>query len=467
MERLDYKVRKIKCDVDFLTACQQQDLLPKFLQFKLYDRSLHQTRLYRNCQRQFLRRELKSKEHLLKVSTSRLASLTSELRSVVTWIDYNHLASLVERTNCTTISRVKFVQDNKLRRLGYVNEDGIPYEKTLFNYSNRILSDIEKKVLSKGLQYVLSYCKPDFINHFCTFEVFFKNIMKHDFYDDGNKGFEFFRCSLKHLAHSTFYDNNSNFVHNLNKEEYNALLNLSKDDSIVIMKPDKGNGVVILDKNNYKDKIKEVLNDFNKFERIYDDVLLTIMNKEEKVNRYLRNLKSEGVINELEYSKLFASGSRPGILYGLPKVHKNGCPIRPIMSAIGTFNYKLSKFMVPILAPTTTNAYSVKDSFSFVKEICNMNVENCVMASFDVKSLFTNIPLKETVNICIEKLFHEESMVFGFSKEQLHKLLSLAVTDCYFLFNDKVYKQKDGVAIGNPLGTTLANEFLAYHEKGG
>ena len=118
MERLDYKVRKIKCDVDFLTACQQQDLLPKFLQFKLYDRSLHQTRLYRNCQRQFLRRELKSKEHLLKVSTSRLASLTSELRSVVTWIDYNHLASLVERTNCTTISRVKFVQDNKLRGLG-------------------------------------------------------------------------------------------------------------------------------------------------------------------------------------------------------------------------------------------------------------------------------------------------------------------------------------------------------------
>ena len=86
------------------------------------------------------------------------------------------------------------------------------------------------------------------------------------------------------------------------------------------------------------------------------------------------------------------------------------------------------------------------------------------MASFDVKSLFTNIPLKETVNICIEKLFHEESMVFGFSKEQLHKLLSLAVTDCYFLFDDKVYKQKDGVAMGNPLGPTLANAFLAYHE---
>ena len=140
------------------------------------------------------------------------------------------------------------------------------------------------------------------------------------------------------------------------------------------------------------------------------------MNTKEKVNRYLRKLKSGYVISKSCYSNLFASGSRPGILYGLPKVHKNDCPIRPIMSAIGTFNYKLSKFLVPILAPITTNEYTVKDSFSFAKEICDMNAGDCVLASFDVKSLFTNIPLKETVDICIEKRFHEESMVLGFSK---------------------------------------------------
>ena len=191
----------------------------------------------------------------------------------------------------------------------------------------------------------------------------------------------------------------------------------------------------------------------------------TIMNKEEKVNRYLRKLKAEKVINESIYSSLYASGSRPGILYGLPKVHKNGCPIRPITSAIGTFNYKLSKFMVPLLAPVTLNQYTVRDSFSFAKEICDFNFGDCVLASFDVKSLFTNIPLTETVDICIDNLFQDQDMVFGFTKQQLHKLLSLAATDCYFLFDEKVFRQKDGVAMGNPLGPTLANAFLAHHEK--
>ena len=164
------------------------------------------------------------------------------------------------------------------------------------------------------------------------------------------------------------------------------------------------------------------------------------------------------------YSRLFTSGSKPGVLYGLPKVHKEGCPVRPIMSAIGTFNYKLSKFLVPLLAPITTNQYSVKDSFSFVKELCEMNYGECIMASFDVKSLFTNIPLKETVNICVEDLFRDVENIEGFSKQQFHQLLSLAVTDCFFIFNKNVYKQVDGVAMGNPLGPTLANAFLAHYE---
>ena len=134
------------------------------------------------------------------------------------------------------------------------------------------------------------------------------------------------------------------------------------------------------------------------------------------------------------------------------------------MSAIGTFNYKLSKFLVPVLAPVTTNQYTIKDTFSFVKEICNRNFDDCVMASFDVKSLFTNIPLGETIDICINSLYGDSNDILNFSKLQLHKLLSLAATDCFFIFNENVYKQKDGVAMGNPLGPTLANAFLAYHE---
>ena len=273
---------------------------------------------------------------------------------------------------------------------------------------------------------------------FVHLKCFFKNLLHHDFYDANNKSFGFFRSSLKHLAFSSFYDNKNNFVHNVTREEYSALKALSKDPSIVIMKPDKGNGVVLLNKDNYISKVLDILNDHTKFERILDDPLLTTLNKEEKVNRLLRKLKAEGVIDDALYTRLFATGSRPGILYGLPKVHKEGCPIRPILSAIGTYNYNLSKFLVPLLAPITTNEYTVKDTFGFVKEVCDFDFSNCVLASFDVKSLFTNIPLKETIDICIDELFYENDLVYGFSKQQLHKLLTLAVSDCLFLFNKNI-----------------------------
>ena len=473
VERLDYKIRKLKCDVDFLLSCQQQDLIPNFLRFKLYNRYLHHTRLYRNCQRQFLGKELASKQRSLKLLVDKLGPLSAHLRSSVSWLDFNHLSSLIERTNTASVSRVKFVQENKLRKLGYVNDNGVPYDKVIFNYSSKVLTDVEKKVLSKGLMYVLSNGKPDFIDHFCTFEMFFKNLLTHSFYDANNKGFGFFRSSLKHLAFSSFYNNNNgggndnsnSFVRNITREEYCVLKDLSKDTTIVIMKPDKGNGVVLLNKDDYVAKVLDILNDHTKFQRVHDDVLLTILNKEEKVNRFLRKLKAEGVVGESLYARLFATGSRPGILYGLPKVHKEGCPIRPIMSAIGTFNYKLSKFLVPLLAPITTNEYTVKDTFSFVKEVCDFDFDNCIMASFDVKSLFTNIPLNETIDICVDNLFCDNDIILGFNKQQLHKLLTLAASDCLFLFNQKIYKQTDGVAMGNPLGPTLANAFLSHHEK--
>ena len=99
---------------------------------------------------------------------------------------------------------------------------------------------------------------------------------------------------------------------------------------------------------------------------------------------------------------LYVSGSRPGIMYGSPKIHKADCPLRPILSAIGTSNYTLSKFLVPIIAPITTNQYTTKDSFSFAKEIADLKYENCVIASFDIKSLFTNISLNEATDVCAD-----------------------------------------------------------------
>ena len=91
------------------------------------------------------------------------------------------------------------------------------------------------------------------------------------------------------------------------------------------------------------------------------------------------------------------------------------------------------------------------------------------MASFDVSSLFTNIPLDETIAIITDTLFSETDTLrtadCSFTKIQFKKLLELAVKENHFIFSDQLYDQIDGVAMGSPLGPTLANIFMCALEQ--
>ena len=86
------------------------------------------------------------------------------------------------------------------------------------------------------------------------------------------------------------------------------------------------------------------------------------------------------------------------------------------------------------------------------------------MASFDIKSLFTSIPLEETEKIASEKFFNSPQTARKFTESWFRQLLSLATKDLIFLFNDKIYSQIDGVGMGNPLCPTFATLFLSHHE---
>ena len=78
--------------------------------------------------------------------------------------------------------------------------------------------------------------------------------------------------------------------------------------------------------------------------------------------------------------------------------------------------------------------------------------------------LFTNIPLEETTNICMNLIYDNGDVIEGLSKFEFKNLLSLATQESYFMFNDVLYKQKDGVAMGLPLAPTMANVFLSFYE---
>ena len=257
----------------------------------------------------------------------------------------------------------------------------------------------------------------------------------------------------------------------MSNPEFQALKKLSSNEGIVIHKSDKGNSVVIVNRDDYIKRLQDMVDDESKFEKlnVTPGKEYNFMVKEKSlVDTLLSQLLKKKCIDDNLRSKLSPDGPNPARLYGSPKIHKplvDGLPkYRPIISQIGSTTYDIAKYLLTFIEPYTKNDYTVKDTFHFVSMLDTMD-HRLVMASLDVDSLFTNIPLNETIEIVTEKVYKNQTIVKGISKNDFKELLQLSTKGTVFTFNGAYYRQKDGVAMGSPLGPALANAFLCHHEE--
>ena len=156
-------------------------------------------------------------------------------------------------------------------------------------------------------------------------------------------------------------------------------------------------------------------------------------------------------------------------LYDTSKMHKfsssDSFPkARLIVSSLDSFNYNLSRFLCDLLSPLVPNDFSKKDTSSFVSLIKNANLFRKFLVSYDVTSLSTNIPLKETTNIAINLIFNPNPNL-NIIKKELKKLFLFATSQINFILNSKIYNQTDGVVMGSPAAPVLANFFMGFYES--
>ena len=166
---------------------------------------------------------------------------------------------------------------------------------------------------------------------------------------------------------------------------------------------------------------------------------------------------------------MYPSGSAPARIYGTPKMHKFSSSdlfskLRPIVSSMDTFNYNLIRFLCDLLSSLVPNDYSCKDTFSFVSQIKNANLSKKFIVSYNVTSLFTNIPLQETIDIVINLIFNHNPNL-NITEKELEKLLLFATTETHFIFNGKFYNQIDRVAMGSPLAPVLGKISMGFYES--
>ena len=235
-----------------------------------------------------------------------------------------------------------------------------------------------------------------------------------------------------------------------------------------ILKPDKGNGVVLIKKDDYKICMTTLFSDTTKFKTVSIDNTLTQLTT---LQNYLRKIYNRNEITKDQYDNIRPVSTKPARAHGLPKIHKTFDSLpssRPIIDTTGTAYQPVAKYLNKLLNPITTNEFTVKDSFDAVTHINNIprNLFNdgYRFVFFDVTSLFTNIPLKKTVNIILKRIYKNNLISTTLKKRTLKKLILDSCTKTIFSLNGKLYKQIDGVSMGSPLGPTLANIIMTEFE---
>ena len=177
---------------------------------------------------------------------------------------------------------------------------------------------------------------------------------------------------------------------NITCNERQAIKGLKRDNNIAILPADKGKITVVLDSNTYKEKVNALLSDTKTYSKLNKDPTTTYKNR---LLKLLKELKEKGSNDQTLYEKLRPRACVVPCIYGLPKVHKNNIPVRPIVSSIGLVCYNLARFVPDLLSPLIgKSSHYIQNSQDFVAKVKDLKGNDTkVQTSYDVTARFTSV----------------------------------------------------------------------------
>lgn len=229
---------------------------------------------------------------------------------------------------------------------------------------------------------------------------------------------------------------------------------------------DKGVGFCVMKQQLYHSKLDSILGleQFKKEVKPRSNAKNLILKEEERINNALDNLLKEGKITADLHWKLKSLGGQPPRLYGLAKVHKQSVPVRPVLSMPGSPYDNVGTVVTKWLSviPESQIRCSNKD---VVEKLKNTTLgQDEVMVSFDVSSLYTNVPVDEAIQEAADILYSGRVSKPPVDKDTFIILANLACKDVVMLTHDGYYRQLDGLAMGAKPAPPLANIWLSKFE---
>ena len=251
---------------------------------------------------------------------------------------------------------------------------------------------------------------------------------------------------------------------NLAKEERKALVNLLNDASIVIRPADKGSGIVVIDTDEYVEKLEREMTISNTYMQTDGSKLAEA---EKKVKVAANKMYKSGWVSKELRNYLIPKQSVRGKLRGNPKLHKANNPYRTIVNGIGTPTERMAEIAEKELNEYVEGTPSyIRDTNDFLNKLGGLQTElpeNAIMFCFDVVKLYPSIPRKEGMEACEVALKSRTSS--GISTAAVQSMVSTVLENNVFEFNGKEYVQTDGIAIGSKLGRNFACTYMRQWDE--
>ena len=456
LEKLMIKEVHSTYGVKFNKTCIEEDLLPSYTDIRTNDPGVRYNECTLQFRREVLHINLKKCEDELVTTNARINEIYQTVRDSIE--DPQLRETVFEKLHeCKQSAENETFQRTTRKLNGLYGGLVVLPEKCerYINISSHQLNSDQKEILSLGPKF--HYKK--------KFDPLVKKIETELLYDSilrlADKNIISVHENLKPqlLAEAT-RNRDYSYSRVVTKKLLDAANDLKVHESMIVRNADKANCFVVMDKKDYTDKLDAILSDDTKFKALSRNPINQLKTE---VNKLIKDS------NQQSKQKLFEpliGDFKTGYIYGTVKTHKNGNPLRPIISQIPTPVYTTAKTLNRIISPYLPAKYQINstDDFLNILRTCNPRGK---LASLDVEALFTNVPIGDTIDIVCRNVYNSPTIPPPpINEATLRKLLLCCTTGCPFTNHDgKIYTQCNGVAMGSPLGVTLASFYMVDLEN--
>lgn len=453
------KIKKCSNHLWFNKQCIKESLHPKFMKISCNNSSPEAQLSIRAAYSKWLNEEMHKWYQRRDNLQLHLKLIHEELVFKLIYDDFQETDRIIreevqEQVHQQYINQLKKLE--QLRQGKQVKQKVIDQHKenSSFNFYDRVvnLTDVtfensELNMLEKGLKYCPDTCNTKDIEMLATKTELILDVSLKPLQD-------------KYIIAQKFNSNNVPKHTNSENRIIKQIKNKIASNNLIISKADKGNTLTIMTDIHYKSKMENLISS-DDFVELKSDPTATF---HRSINKEINNYKQIFNVNNPNFLRVM-NPTAP-VLYGMPKLHKDNVPMRPVVSYINAPSYKLCKDLASNLPKVIncTSPYSVKNSLELVETLKLKNLpNNSKFISFDVKSLFTSIPTPEVKSI-LKALINNSNLTHS-NQTNLFRSIEICLDQNYFKFNSKIYKQTNGLPMGSPLSPLLAEVFMANFEN--